>query len=138
MLFTQLPFQGNLPALKTPASTRRPGVSTSIMTANPTLLNGVGAFSGYCPFYYPTRKHFQTILLTNKKTFIVVQAVLLTNKKTFIAVSFVTLIFLDLNHMVPHWSNYSQIFHGITNIVLLRNYVCAQTRMKNIKLPIMY
>jgi hypothetical protein len=69
MLFTQLPFQGNLPTLKTPESTRRPGVRISIMTANPTLLNGVGAFSGYCPFYYPPRKHSQAVLLTNRKTF---------------------------------------------------------------------
>jgi hypothetical protein len=69
MLFLQLPFQGNLPTLKTTASTRRPGVKTSIMTANPTLLNGVGAFSGYCPFYYPTRKHSQAVLLTDTKTF---------------------------------------------------------------------
>jgi hypothetical protein len=68
-LFTQLPFQGNLPTLTIPESTRRPGVRTFIMTANPTSLNGVGDFSGYCPFYYPTRKHSQVLLLTNRKTF---------------------------------------------------------------------
>lgn len=67
-LFMWLPFQGNLLTLKTLASTRRPGVRTSTMTTNPTLLNGVGAFSGYCPFYYQTRKHYTNLLLTNKKT----------------------------------------------------------------------
>lgn len=67
-LFMRLPFQGNLLTLKTLASTRWPGVRTSTMTTNPTLLNGVGAFSGYCPFYYQTRKHYTTLLLTNKKT----------------------------------------------------------------------
>ena len=68
-LFMWLPFQGNLLTLKTLACTHRPGVRTSTMTTNPTLLNGVGAFSGYCPFYYQTRKHYTTLLLTNKKTF---------------------------------------------------------------------
>lgn len=123
MLFMQLPFQGNLP-------TEDSGVHSSARCQD---------------FHHDSQSHFTDwcgrlqwvlpILLPNEKTL----SSFITNKQENISLQYrlLHLIFLDLNHMVPHWDNYSEIFHWATNQMLLRTYVRAETRMKNIEVPTM-